>query len=361
MKRIILVDYYGNCDASGTSIGHSPKVLMEYRRLLERQYQVEAVLTKCIADEIDRDLFERIQILPHQIIEEGSRNLGKRIWDKVKLFHNISLSLRKADDAVLWFYRTDFFLFLFFALHRKPLNKKILCLVYQQKFLDGKIGRILNFFYKMGIQKFDGVIYTQKNFPPEHTHTFYMPDYYYDREIYSKYCGIKKEKKVICLGTMSPYKKLEELIAVFEKNGIPLEISGKFYDQERFEKLKQKAGNNILIENVILPQEIYYEKMAGAQFTVLPYDMRQYTGRTSGVLLEALFMQTIAIAPSDLLKENGMPGIGYENLQELSKAEFIEEKEKDIIVELEQELQDYPTRKEIQKELLNFLKEIVIC
>ena len=155
---------------------------------------------------------------------------------------------------------------------------------------------------------------------------------------------------------MSPYKKLEELIEVFEENGIPLEIYGKFFDHKRFENLRRKAGRKIIIENVILPQETYYKKLAEAQYTVLPYDMRQYKGRTSGVLLEALFVQTIAIAPSDLLKENGMPGIGYERLRELSRAEFIEEKGKGISEKLAQRLRDYPTKKEIEKGILDFLK-----
>lgn len=356
MDKIILIDYYGNCDASGRAVGHSPKALMEYRGLLGGQYRVEAVLTKCIANEIDCSCFDKVEILPYQIVEEGSRNLGKRILDKVKLIKNISLAMQKTGKADLWFYRTDFFLFLFFTLRRKPLNKKMFCLVYQQNFLGGRLGSILNFIYSKGLRKFDGVIYTQENLPPRHMHTYYMPDYYYDDDRYGKYGNIKKKRKAICLGTMGPYKKLEELIEVFEENGIPLEIYGKFFDHKRFENLRRKAGRKIIIENVILPQETYYKKLAEAQYTVLPYDMRQYKGRTSGVLLEALFVQTIAIAPSDLLKENGMPGIGYERLRELSRAEFIEEKGKGISEKLAQRLRDYPTKKEIEKGILDFLK-----
>ena len=58
--------------------------------------------------------------------------------------------------------------------------------------------------------------------------------------------------------------------------------------------------------------------LAGAKYTVLPYDMRQYKSRTSGVLIESLFVNTTAIAPEQLLRENQIDGIGYQNIEELN-------------------------------------------
>lgn len=358
MKKIILIDYYGNCDALGKSVGHSPKVLDEYRELIQGIYEVEAFLPQCIIDEIDCKVFTAVHRLPYQIIEEGNRNILKRVFDKIKLFINTSETLHKADGDILWFYRTDFFLFLYMFLHRKYKKSKLLCLVCQQKFAEGKIGNILNYIYQKGLQKFDGVIYTQKGMKPQHNHIFYMPDYYYDSPKYGKYLDIKKEKKVVCLGTMSPYKKLEELVEVFNKNSMPLEIVGKFYDKKRVERLKKNANNNILIQNRILTEEEYYRKLAEALYIILPYDMQQYVGRTSGVLIEALFVQTIPIAPSDLLKENGLKGIGYESLQELINFDVFESNEENLPEMLKKELQRYPAKRELEDGIVNFINNI---
>ena len=46
--------------------------------------------------------------------------------------------------------------------------------------------------------------------------------------------------------------------------------------------------------------------------------MKVYEGRTSGVLLESIFVGTIPIAPKRLLEENEVRGIGYETLDEIN-------------------------------------------
>ena len=358
MEKLVFIDYYGNCDANGKSVGHSPKVLMEYLELFRETYQLGAILPQCIVNEIDKQLFQRVYQLPYQIVEEGNRSVRKRFFDKFKLFFNISKALHKADGDILFFYRTDFFLFLYFVLHQKPKRKKMVCLVYQQKFAGGALGKALNWIYQLGLKKFDGVIYTQKGTKPKHRKICYLPDYYYDRDIYHKYIPAQKEEKVVCLGTMSPYKKLEELVEVFNKTGKSLEIIGRFFDKERVEKLKKSAKGNILIRDTILNTEEYYERLARAQYTILPYDMQQYTGRTSGILVEALFVQTAPIAPIDLLKENGVEGIGYISLQELSNSEFLEENKSRIHKILRDELQKYPTKQDVKNCILQFIEQI---
>lgn len=358
MKKIILVDYYGNCDTAGKSLGHSHKVLNEYQALIDGVYCVEAILPQCVINEVDSNLFSKVYRLPFQIIEEGNRNIVKRIFDKIKLMINIYLALHKTSADIIWFYRTDFFLFFYMFLHRKYKKGKLLCLVCQQKFAEGKLGNLLNYIYQKGLQKFDGVIYTQKGMKPKHNQTFYMPDYYYDSKKYSPYLAVEKEMKVVCLGTMSPFKKLEELVEVFNENGIPLEIIGRFYDKKRAERLRKNANANILIQNTILTEEEYYKKLAGALYTILPYDMQQYVGRTSGVLIEALFVQTIPIAPDSLLNENKLKGIAYKSLQELINFDIFESNKENLSIALKKELQEYPVKKELEDGILNFIDNI---
>ena len=250
-ETLVFIDYCGSCDGEGRAIGHSPKVLMEYADLLKDHYKLEAILPLCVHESVKEGTFDRITNLPYQIVEEGNRGLLKRLVDKYKLFRNIGLANRYSEQKICWYYRTDFFLFLYY-------------------------------FFQRGLSKFDAVIYTQKNMKIPHPKVFYMPDYYYDAK-YEPYRKMPKDDKVVCLGTMNPYKELEKLVDVFNANGMKLKIAGRFLDQQRYLDLQHRAKDNVIVENVVLSEDDYYKKLAGAKYSILPYDMKVYEGRTSGV------------------------------------------------------------------------------
>ncbi len=149
-----------------------------------------------------------------------------------------------------------------------------------------------------------------------------MPDYLYGEEQYLCYQRLEKQEKAVCLGTMNRYKCLEELTDIFSESGYPLLIIGRFDDTRRFEQLKQRGGENIQIENRLLGQKEYYEILGSAKFSILPYDMKQYQNRTSGVLLESLYVGSIPVAPAGLLGQNKLPGIGYGDLKELASIDL---------------------------------------
>lgn len=335
-ETLVFIDYCGSCDGEGKAIGHSPKVLMEYADLLKDHYKLEAILPLCVHESVKEGTFDRITNLPYQIVEEGNRGLLKRLVDKYKLFRNIGLSNQYSEHKICWYYRTDFFLFFYYFFHRKPKDKIMICLLYQQKFAEGILGKTLNIIFKRGLSKFDAVIYTQKNMKIPHPKVFYMPDYYYDAK-YEPYRKMPKDDKVVCLGTMNPYKELEKLVDVFNANGMKLEIAGKFLDQQRYLDLQHRAKDNVIVENVVLSEDDYYKKLAGAKYSILPYDMKVYEGRTSGVLLESIFVGTIPIAPKRLLEENEVRGIGYDTLQELLESSFFNkirvEKEENLLID----------------------------
>lgn len=335
-ETLVFIDYCGSCDREGRAIGHSPKALMEYADLLKDHYKLEAILPLCVLESVKEGTFDRITNLPYQIVEEGNRGLLKRLVDKYKLFRNIGLSNQYSEHKICWYYRTDFFLFLYYFFHRKPKDKIMICLLYQQKFAEGILGKTLNIIFKRGLSKFDAVIYTQKNMKIPHPKVFYMPDYYYDAK-YEPYRKIPKDDKVVCLGTMNPYKELEKLVDVFNANGMKLEIAGRFLDQQRYLDLQHRAKDNVIVENVVLSEDDYYKKLAGARYSILPYDMNVYEGRTSGVLLESIFVGTIPIAPKKLLEENEVRGIRYDTLQELLESSFFNkirvEKEENLLID----------------------------
>ena len=167
------------------------------------------------------------------------------------------------------------------------------------------------------MNKLEGVIYTQEKQKIVHDKTLYLPDYLYDEEYYEKYNILPKEQKVVCLGTMNRYKQLEELVEVFKGIDIPLEICGRFDDKERVEHLLKKKSNNVVIHDCVLSTEEYYRKLGRAKYSILPYDMEQYISRTSGVLLESIYVGSTPIAPRLLLEQNGIAGYGYERMEDL--------------------------------------------
>lgn len=354
MKSILLVDYYGTCNKEGEAVGHSPKVLAEYSSLLREKFKVGAAVSPClIPKEIEK--YGEIIALKYNICTENAKSITGRIRDKFKLFYNIRQALTRKDYDVLWFYRTDFFFYLYLCLfYHKAREYKIIIQTYQDEFGKGWLGYWLKKIFQAGVSKADGIIYTRQGMQFSHRNTFYMPDYYYSEEKYGRYRSVRKQCKVVCLGAMNPYKKLEELVEVFNQNGRCLEIKGFFYDEKRYEELCKIKKDNISIENRILTEEEYYGFLAEAQYSILPYDMQQYSGRTSGVLQESIFLGCIPIAPYQLLKENGSEGIGYREISELEEKAFFEQ-----ITTLDNSvIREACDEKKIRKELYSFCVNI---
>lgn len=353
MRSILLVDYYGTCDKEGNPIGHSPKVLQEYYGLLENEYMIGAALSPCLIKATGQS-FSEVFELKYNIQECGHKGLRERIIDKFKLFYNIRQVLKIRNYDIIWFYRTDFFLFFYLFFQKRISAAKTVALIYHEGFGQGKLGKILNFFYHRGASKFDGMIYTQKGMAGFHPNAIYIPDYYYSRDKYRKYEQVKKHDKVVCPGTMNPYKKLEETVDAFNLNEINLEIRGYFFDKKRFHHLLESKKDNIVIEDVILSEEEYYQMIAGAKYCILPYDMEQYAGRTSGILQESIFLNAIPIAPIELLNENGIQGIGYKDILDLG-TKWTEMTDKEIDNSMLYEEYD---RTNIQERLIEFIANI---
>ncbi|MCM1038229.1 MAG: hypothetical protein NC434_02825 [Ruminococcus sp.] len=330
MKKVLLVDYYGTCNLAGEEVGHSSKVLKEYKGLIEGYYEISAALSPCLVRKITNaqsKTYHKIYTLKYDICMENLKSVRKRVCDKFKLFYNLAQVFQNRDYDIMWFYRTDFFLALYMLLFipsklGRKKYPKIIIQIYQNSFGQSILGRILNYIYYAGFRKADAIISTQRGFKDLKKPILYIPDYYYDAQKYERYQETDKEDKVVCVGTMSPYKQVSPLVKAFNRNGFPLEIRGYFYDKEQYQHILEIKKSNITVEDAILTEEDYYHAIAKAKYAVLPYDMGQYQCRTSGVLQECVFLDTIAIAPKQLLQENQIRGIGYQDIEELAETEF---------------------------------------
>ena len=278
--------------------------------------------------------------------------LWGRIKDKFKLWHNIrQVCGQKGYDAI-WFYRTDFFFWLYMAVIGYHGKSKLVGLIYHRFSEKSILGRIES----SGLKKMDLVIYTQENMVINHPRAFYMPDYLYRDEYYRKYREMPKERKVVCLGTISQYKDIEGLVRVFRNADIQLEIYGFFYDKEQYRRVKELATDNMIIEDCYLSKDGYYTKLGSARYCVLPYDMKQYGGRTSGVLQECIFLDVIPIAPGELLEANHIAGF---NLN-ISKKSF--QYETDEEMKIIEKNRSYCTQKyswdSVQKKITSLLGQL---
>lgn len=330
--KLLMTDYYGTCDESGAPLGHTVKVLQEYASMLQGQMEISAAVSPCIATAIsskaaDSRIFHSIHRLSNDIVETSGYGIGKRIADKFRLFRNIREVYRLASDYdTVWFYRTDFFLFLYVYLHRRIRGTRMACLVYQQSFTGGRLEPMLQHIYHKALQQFDLVISTNPNITVAHPNVFMMPDYTYDPQEYAPYRCDRKADMAVCVGAMNPYKQLEKMVDAFNVCGMRLRIAGKFFDAGRVERLQAAARDNITVENRILSREEYYSALSSVKYAMIPYDMNQYRNRTSGVLQECVFLGTIPIAPREFLVQNNVPGLGYDSFDQLKDPAFYDDR-----------------------------------
>lgn len=322
MNSVVMCGYYGMCDSKGHSVGHTGKVTKEYFELLSQNMEISLMASPSIVQTLDEDMKAKSECLRYDIVIDAPFTMRKRILDKFKILYNIHTCFKKNKNETMFFYQVDFFFFFYLLFFYHGKKRNIYCLLYHQNFTGGKAEGILQWIYRKALKKLTGVIYTQKGIQIPSDNVLWIPDYFYDEKLYGKYQRLDKQEKVVCLGTMNRYKKLEELVEIFGKISYPLEICGRFDDDERFQMLLSKKSDNVQIANVVLSEEEYYTKLGQAKYSVLPYDMGQYTNRTSGVLLESLYVGSIPIAPKQLLEQNELLGYGYERVEELCELEW---------------------------------------
>lgn len=313
--EIIMCNYYGMCDEENNPVGHAVKVTNEYSEVLKEVYTVKLVASPCIAKKSNSLHFKEIKNLRYNISIFGN-GIGKRITDKFKLLANIYIIFK--EKGALFFYQVDFFFFFYISFfYRTRRDRKIICLIYHQDFTGGRLSGILQSVYKRALRKIDGVIYTQAEHPIEHPNSIWIPDFFYSEKQYTPYQKLPKKERVVCVGTMNRYKQLEKLVEEFAQTEFPLVIAGRFDDNDRYHKLLSVKTDNVVIQNRNLSYEEYLELIATSKYSILPYDMEQYINRSSGVLLESIYVGSIPIAPNSLLEQNCLMGIGYESLSEL--------------------------------------------
>lgn len=301
---ISLIDVMSTIDDRGEPVGHGLKVLRDFPKLFAQKTQIMA--GKEYVGELGKGT-----ILPCRNCSGVHKGVG---W-KVLCNYFISLVIARGS-------------FLVYTIMPEPLlwgialfkgKRKIIAVTYEHWGLyiqNNLAGRpIRKALVERGLSRLDGCIVTNTLYKPKAPY-IRIPDYYITDEMI-RYPQEGVREGCVCLGEMRYGKDVVGLAQVMGKTDIPLLIAGAFQNRELYLRVKSVRADNIKVENRNLPYGNYLEYLSRYRYVVLPYDAEYYDGRTSGVLLEGIFMGAIPVAPLRLLEQNGIQGLGYQNITEI--------------------------------------------
>lgn len=319
LQKVCMAEYQGRCDEDGKAVGHAPKVLTEYFDLISDDHDVSVFAPRTIADEIPEHIRKKaeITVLPHLIVMKAHNTLSEKVINKFRMFANIRSVLKKSDADVIWFFNVEFYLFLYLMICGNR-HRKIVVTIFHDGYHTGRLAKIKQKIFEEGQKKVYKCISSGADFHFKNMSSVFVPDYVCDDATYAPLRKNTKEEYVACLGTMGEDKQLYELVEAFSRVSYGLLIAGRFYDRECYEDLRENASDNIEVRDEYLGTEEYLNLLSHATYAVLPYNERKYASQTSGVMQEALFTDTIVLTHKDILKGNGIPGIGYSSYSDIN-------------------------------------------
>lgn len=354
LKNISVVDYIGNCDAEGKATGHVLKTLTEAVQILEDNFDVKLILTNDYTKYFQKMRIKYTLGLSSKISFKKGK-IYKLVFQLQKIFYT-SRVLKK--EQKIWFLNTDFWLFVSLMMYRKKKNQQIYVTNYIDYYSNsGLKGKFRSLVYRTALKRVDYIFTTNSNL--DLNKHVYVPDYAFDSEAYNKYTSEQRKKHIYMCGSINEAKDVEGLIHAFNQNNEPLTIRGNFMSKELYSNLKAEAESNISIYDQRLDDDDYYKNIAHSQFVVLPYKKENYSNRSSGVILEAIFLGAIVIAPNFLLKHLRIAGIGYDDIRELEGFHIssITQETLNSINELNQSLLEKYDLKTIKKRYLTIFNE----
>lgn len=318
----MLVDYISYTDKNGLPVGHPLKVLKECGEWIQDNFEIVYAANASYLENLGGEKIE----LPFKIIEgQDYSSIAGKVRQLFISWINLEKIWLRKDMYHIWFCNIDFFLILFLLCHRCR-KKEIIITTYLEKFEKGYQNKLAKFV----LPKIKLLITSNKATKYQGSNKFYIPDYLYNHLIYNRY-KVEKEDKVVCVGAMGVSKELTELVNAFNRNGCRLQVIGHFSDKNLFDKLKKIANKNIEIEDCYLKYDKYLELLGKAKYCVLPYKVDAYAFKTSGILLESIFLSTIPICNKELLQRWGVSGVGYITIDELGGEEWKSDNESILI------------------------------
>lgn len=312
MKGIVVAEYLNYIDTEGNPVGHGKKVLDEAVRLIGEDNECTCMAGREYLSDKAKLKRELYSVCP------GKTSSSQLMRAKIK---NIRTIIRNAKGKIIWFTNVDWILLAYLATHR--VKNSIIVTMYRNVVEDmaipgTKLPALKKHLVLSGLRKIKFAVVTNPNLRFD-IPQINIPDYYYD-ERYSPFLSEVKKPVITCLGAMRESKELVKVVQHFKNTDVIIRIIGGFANQDYYEKVIEEKCENIQVENRRIGYTEYYSLVASSEFMIMPYDMRFYQHATSGILLETVFLDSIPIAPKEILKENNVNGIAYEKISDLPKS-----------------------------------------
>ena len=343
-ERIAMVDFWTVSDSDGKPLGHGAKVGNEYFDYLKDNFAITHYVNNCIKPFITNS---------DKVAFKASISDG---YNKLRRVLGNFICIKEAYDKeeTIWFYVPDIYLFVFILLLRKG-KRKIAVNVYEEY----QTNKIKKWIFYIALKKIDLIFVTNVELNRSILRGVYIPDYAYNEDKYGRYRKLKKKNRVICVGTMNEKKLIREAVSVFSQNEYPLYIVGQFTSKETYEYLLSVKTNNVVIENRYVDSEEYYTLLGSSKYCLVPYDSDFYKKRTSGVIQESLFCDSIPVSNKDILDFAGVPGIGYDNIIELEKFDFNTEQDDEIYMMYDEIRKKTYSNSIIKEKVINEFEKIL--
>lgn len=323
-RKIILADYISYTDKHGKPVGHPLKVMQEYGQWIDEKFQVIYAAQHSYLNSLR--VKEAID-LQHNICEgKNYSSIKGKLHQLFISWKNISQICKYDKNSYIWFCNIDIFLIFYLYFHKKE-GKRAIVTTYLKEFPSKYQNKMFNHI----LPYIRLLICSNLENSYDGSNKLYMPDYLYDRKFYDQYKKAEKNEKAICVGTMGYQKELRKLVETFNKSGYPLEIIGYFSDKDLYTELCNIAEKNISIVDTYLQYEEYLDIISESKFCILPYRKDIYFSKTSGVLLESIFLDTIPICHRKLLEKWKVYGIGYGELEEFGNVDLFNFQESAVI------------------------------
>lgn len=302
---VSLINVVNNIDKNNKPVGHGLKSIQDFSEILDENIEILASKEYC------REFIACSNSLPYSI------RSGQMKHSSLKMLVNYFVSLFSASNRTLLYVIAAEPLLWGIALMKR--NKRVVVLTYDN--WDLYIRRNLSdrpirkFLVKRGLDRTDGFIVTNLSYRPRKPY-IRIPDFFMTEEM-KMYARKPKEHGCICIGEMRYGKDVAGLSRVMGKTDIPLLIIGSFSDKSLYQSVRRVRSENIKVVDKNLEYSEYLEYLSAYRYVVLPYDADYYDGRTSGILLEGIFVGAIPIAPCTLLKQNRIQGLGYKDISQI--------------------------------------------
>lgn len=318
--KIFLIDFNCIVDVDGKPMGHTFNVAREIYSLLQtKNHDIVYVASPQYAKN-----FPAKETLP--ILRSVVRGSGVENNEGAIIKENFRRISQQIKDGILFFAHCDSY----YArlLPKSTKSRKSIAIFYNAKAKNPSDGLLKKFLKKVYFsyslhcikKRIDVLIKTNKNLKFNNKNVLYMVDYYYKRDVYEKYRNIEKQPcKVVCLGQNNKHKQIIQIINKFKGSKYSLVIRGKFFDKAVYDEAISLSENynNIVIEDNNISEEQYYSELASAKYCILPYDTGLYFERTTGVAIEAMFLDAVVIGPKAILSFNDISGISYDEIAQL--------------------------------------------